>query len=656
MLQNHTLLSTFFFFTLFSLSLSNPTPNDTLPLLAFKASSDRSNSLASWSQSTDPCAGSWIGVTCDPKTRRVTKLVLENLNLTGPIQPLTALDRLKLLSLNHNLLSSSLNFSSWPHLNHLYLSHNNFTGAIPAAISGLRKLRRIDLSHNQLSGEIPFAELTRLSKLLTLRLESNSLTGFGDASSAPFTDFNVSNNDLAGKIPRFLEKFGAPSFTGNARLCGKPLPHDCPIPTAVKPPSLAPPPEAKPHSEHVVLISVSVALGLMVIAGAVVRWRKRKKKSSSSSGALVVSVGYGKPKAAANEYSYVKRHYGSRELKSGGSHRYHYGPGGPNGPRESEEMVVLEGCNPGVGKVDDVLNASAELLGKGTVGATYKIMMNGWDDVAVVKRVRERKVHGKEVEAWLRIIGELKHGNIARLRAYHSSNYELLLVYDFYANGSLHSLLHGFRGPGRARLDWSTRLKLALGCAEGLAFIHGSGKGKMYHGNLKSCNVLIDDMGNACVADIGLKQLLVGQSSSYDAYSAPELIMPSSFSPNKYTRKCDVYSFGVVLMEILTGRMAGEEGEMSLVEWVNLAVKKEYGTWEVFDFELSSDKEMEEEMWALFQVGLICVAAQPKDRPTMNMVRNMIEDIRKKGVREDGTVSILDDISFGTSSPSQSTP
>ncbi|KAL6212289.1 hypothetical protein ACLB2K_017510 [Fragaria x ananassa] len=204
MLQNYTLLSTFFFFTLFYLSLSNPTPNDTLALIAFKASLDRSNSLASWSQSTDPCAGSWLGVTCDPKTRRVTKLVLKNLNLTGPIQPLTALDR---LSLNHNLLSSSLNFSSWPHVNHLYLSHNNFTGAIPAAISGLRKLRRIDLSHNQLSGEIPFAKLTRLSKLLTLRLEFNSLTGFGDASSALFTDFNVSDNDLAGKIPRFLEKF-----------------------------------------------------------------------------------------------------------------------------------------------------------------------------------------------------------------------------------------------------------------------------------------------------------------------------------------------------------------------------------------------------------------------------------------------------------------
>ncbi|PRQ27970.1 putative protein kinase RLK-Pelle-LRR-III family [Rosa chinensis] len=658
MLRNQNLLSTFFFTLFFSLSLSNPSPEDKAALLAFKASSDRSNSLASWAESTEPCAGSWLGVTCNPKTRRVTKLVLENLNLTGSIQLLTGLDRLTVLSLNQNLLSSSLNLSSWPHLNHLYLSHNNFTGTIPAGISRLRHLRRLDLSHNQLSGEIPVAELTRLSKLLTLRLESNSLTGFGgsppDASSAPFTDFNVSNNELAGKIPLFLEKFGAASFLGNVQLCGKPLPHDCPDPTAVKPPSLPPAePEAKPHSKHAALIGVSLMLGFLVIAGAVTRWRQRKRSD-------VVVVGGGNPKVA-NGYSYVKRHYGSWELKSGGSHRNGYGPRGPNGsvsggPKESEEMVVLEGCHPGVGKVGDLLRASAELLGKGSAGATYKIMMNGCNDMVAVKRMRERRIHGKEIEAWLRIVGELKHSNIVSLRAYHNSNYELLLVYDFLPNGSLHSLLHGFRGPGRTPLDWSTRLKLAWGCAQGLAFIHGCGKGKLYHGRVNSSNILIDHMGNACVADIGLQQLLVAQSSSYNAYKAPELIMSSSFSPNKYTRKCDVYSFGMVLMEILTGRMAGEEGEMSLVEWVNRAVKKELGTWELFDFVLLSDKEMEEEMWALLQVALLCTAAQPKDRPTMNMVHNMIEDIRNKGVREDGTKSILDDISFDTSSPSQSTP
>ncbi|XP_050365054.1 probable leucine-rich repeat receptor-like protein kinase At1g68400 [Argentina anserina] len=671
MLRNHHLLSPLFFFYfalsfLFTLSLSIPNSQDTLALLAFKASSDnnRSNSLASWAESTDPCAGSWLGVTCDPKTRRVTKLVLENLNLTGSIQPLTtALDRLRLLSLNHNFLSSSLNFSSWPHLKHIYLSHNNFTGAFPASISGLRNLRRLDLSHNQLSGEIPVAELTRLSKLLTLRLESNSLTGFGgspsEASSVTFTDFNVSDNNLAGKLPIFLEKFGAASFSGNKLLCGKPLHQDCPDPTAVKPPSTSVlPPEAKPHpNNHVVLISVSVALGLMMIAGAVLRWRKSKKKKSGSGEVFVTG---GKSNLSANGYSYVKRHYGPNELQRDGSHSFSYGPRGLaiSGPRESEEMVVLEGCNPGVGKVGDLLKASAELLGKGSVGATYKIMMDGRDETVVVKRVRERRVYGKEVEAWLRVVGELKHPNIASLRAYHNSSYELLLVYDFFGNGSLHSLLHGFRGPGRSRLDWSTRMKLALGCAAGLAFIHGSGKGKLYHGHINSCNVFIDDMGDACVGDIGLQQLMAAQASSYDAYKAPELIAPSSgFSPSsKYTRKCDVYSFGVVLMEILTGRMAGEEGEMSLVEWVNTAVKKECGTWEVFDFELLSDKEMEEEMWALLQVGLLCLGAQPKDRPTMNMVINMMEDIRKKGVRADGTRSILDDISYDTSSASQSTP
>jgi hypothetical protein len=483
--------------------------------------------------------------------------------------------------------------------------------------------------------------------LLTLRLESNSFTGFDYSPNPPsvsFKDFNVSNNNLTGEVPLFLTKFGLPSFLGNEQLCGKPLPHIYPHPTAVNPPT----PKGKHHgSNHAVLISVSVAIGFLVIAGAVKRWRRRTKRSE---------VGGGTPPKAGNGYDYVRRHYGTKTLKSVGANCNSYGPRVPNesvgGP---QDMVVLEGCNPGVGKVGDLLKASAEMLGMGSVGATYKIMIDGRDDVVVVKRVRERRVHGKEVDGLLRLIGELRHSNIVSLRAYHNSNHELLLVYDFLPNGSLNSLLHGNRGPGRITpLDWSTRLKLASGSAQALAFLHAfCHKAQVFHGHVTSSNILIDHMGNACLADIGLQQLLAGPSPSYNPYKAPELIMPSSFSPNKYTCKCDVYSFGVVLMEILTGRMAGEEGEMGLVEWVNAAVKEECNTWEVFDFELLSDKEMAEEMWALFQVGLLCLAALPKDRPTMNMVHNMIEDIRKKGVREGGmSKSILDDISYDSSSSS----
>ncbi|KAM2925317.1 hypothetical protein FF1_042843 [Malus domestica] len=91
------------------------------------------------------------------------------------------------------------------------------------------------------------------------------------------------------------------------------------------------------------------------------------------------------------------------------------------------------------------------MLGKGSVGATFKVVMDSGDTV-VVKRVRERRNGGKEIDGFLRQIGGLRHPNIAALRAYHNSSHELLLVYDFFRGGSLHSALHGNRGPGRTPL------------------------------------------------------------------------------------------------------------------------------------------------------------------------------------------------------------
>lgn len=115
--------------------------------------------------------------------------------------------------------------------------------------------------------------------------------------------------------------------------------------------------------------------------------------------------------------------------------------------RESEEyqMVFFEGCK-GFTKVDELLKASAEMLGKGAIGTTYKVLLDGGDAV-VVKRVRERRRKAKVVDGFLRVIGELRHPNVVSLRAYSSSVDELLLVSDFLPNGSLHFLLHGAALP-----------------------------------------------------------------------------------------------------------------------------------------------------------------------------------------------------------------
>ncbi|CAN6721915.1 unnamed protein product [Malus baccata var. baccata] len=292
------------------------------------------------------------------------------------------------------------------------------------------------------------------------------------------------------------------------------------------------------------------------------------------------------------------------------------------------------------------------MLGKGSVGATFKVVMDSGDTV-VVKRVRERRNGGKEIDGFLRQIGGLRHPNIAALRAYHNSSHELLLVYDFFPGGSLHSALHGNRGPGRTLLAWAARLKLAAGSAEGLAFLHGCSKSKLLHGNLISSNILVDRMGNACLANIGLQQLLPAPFSS-SAYRAPELMVSNDKTPRKFTQKCDVYSFGVVLLEILTGRMPAEEGETNLAAWVKTAVQKEGNTWELLDFELLGDRGMEGEMWALLEVALLCLTPLPKDRPTIGVVHRMIDGIRNKGVREDGAKFILVELTSGSSSSSHS--
>ncbi|XP_010681642.2 probable leucine-rich repeat receptor-like protein kinase At1g68400 [Beta vulgaris subsp. vulgaris] len=624
--------------SLTSTSSSMTTPNpETQALLSFKSSSDPTNFLSTWTPTTSPC--SFYGVSC--LQTHVSKLVLEDLNLTGPFPPsLLSLSHLRVLSLKHNHFSGPLpDLSSLSSLKLLFLSFNNFSGHIPPSLSSLFQLYRIDISHNSFCGLLP-RELNRLSHLLTLRLEHNAFSGeilFFNNFLPNIQDFNVSANTFNGPIPQSLSSFPVSSFQGNAALCGPPL-------LTCKNGAVSNDP-AKPKSGN-------DAVSSPVVSSSPVSTRiyppTTEKKSNyrgkmSMWGIMAIILGDILVLVTISLllYCYFWRSNKKRSLGliSGGekivysTSPYPSGMGGLE--REPGRMVFFEG-----GKkfeLEDLLRASAEMLGKGVFGTAYKAVLDDGNVVAV-KRLKEAQLAGrKEFEQQMEVLGRLRHPNLVSLKAYYFAPDEKLLVFDYLPNGSLFWLLHGNRGPGRTPLDWTTRLKIAAGAARGLAFIHSSCRAlKLIHGNIKSTNILIDKAGDACVSDFGLSSFAPTSTVNprSNGYRAPE-----SLDGRRLNQKADVYSFGVLLLELLTGKYpsivegsgpygtVGVGGVVDLPRWVQSVVREEW-TAEVFDLELMRYKDIEEEMVGLLQIAMACTSASADQRPRMGQVVKMIEEIR----------------------------
>lgn len=297
--------------------------------------------------------------------------------------------------------------------------------------------------------------------------------------------------------------------------------------------------------------------------------------------------------------------------------------------------------------LEDLLRASAEVLGKGSVGTSYKAVLEE-GTIVVVKRLKDVVHAKKEFEELMQNLGCVNHPNLLHLRAFYYSNDEKLLVYDYLPAGSLSALLHGSRGSGRTPLDWDSRLRIALCAARGLAHLHVSEN--IVHGNIKSSNILLkQDNVHASISDFGLNPLFSSSTSPSHrvmGYRAPEVL-----ENRKVTTKSDVYSFGVLLLELLTGKAPnqaslGEEG-IDLPRWVQSVVREEW-TAEVFDVELMRYQNVEEEMVQLLQIGMACVATVPDQRPSMQEVLKMIEEINR-GDTDDGVQQSSDDALRGGS-------
>ncbi|KAF7816733.1 putative inactive receptor kinase [Senna tora] len=296
--------------------------------------------------------------------------------------------------------------------------------------------------------------------------------------------------------------------------------------------------------------------------------------------------------------------------------------------QENNKIVFFEGCNLAF-DLEDLLRASAEVLGKGTYGTTYKAALEDATTV-VVKRLKEITAGKREFEQQMEVVGMIRHHNVTSLRAYYYSKEEKLMVYDYYEHSSVSAMLHGKRGEGRTSLDWDTRLRIAIGAARGIAHIHDQQGGRLIHGNIKASNIFLNSQGYGCISDIGLLTLMspmLPPALRTSGYRAPEVT-----ETRKASHAMDVYSYGVLLLELLTGKSpihtTGSEEVVHLVRWVNSVVREEW-TAEVFDVELLRYPNIEEEMVEMLQLGMACVARTPEQRPKMVDVLRMVEEIRR---------------------------
>ncbi|GMN60556.1 hypothetical protein TIFTF001_029644 [Ficus carica] len=545
-------------------------------------------------------------------------LDVHNNYISGEIpSELGELVNLEQLDLSRNSFTGSipLSFGNFSYLNKLILNNNLLTGPIPKSIRNMQKLTLLDLSYNSLSGPIP-PEIGYVTSLtISLDLSSNGFTGeipetmasltqlqsldlshnkfYGKikvlGSLTSLTSFNISCNNFSGPIPvtPFFRTISENSYLQNPRLCVSSDGSTCSSSLLRR--------NGLKSAKTVAIISVILAAVTMaVLASWMLVTRNHRYMAEKSSGPCRSASG-------AEDFSYPWTFIPFQKLSF---------------------------------TIDNILDCLKDehIIGKGCSGVVYRAEMPSGDLIAV-KKLWKTKQDDEPIDSFaaeIQILGHIRHRNIVRLLGYCSNRSVKLLLYNYISNGNLQQLLQENRN-----LDWETRYKIAVGSAQGLAYLHHDCVPAILHRDVKCNNILLDSKFEAYLADFGLAKLMnsptyhhaISRVAGSYGYIAPEY----GYTMN-ITEKSDVYSYGVVLLEILSGRSAVDPqvGDgLHIVEWV----KKKMGSFEpavsILDTKLQGlPDQMVQEMLQTLGIAMFCVNSSPAERPTMKEVVALLMEVK----------------------------
>ncbi|XP_075090288.1 LRR receptor-like serine/threonine-protein kinase GHR1 [Nicotiana tabacum] len=611
-------------------------------------------------------------ITQFPKT---TVLDLSFNQLDGPLlTSLLTLPTIEELHLQNNALVGSIDFSppaSTPKLRVLDLSHNQFGGYFPDGFGSLTALQVLDIAGNNLSGSIP-TSIGNVSSLTSLDISENHFTGpLPKNLPNSLQSLNASLNDFSGVVPDNLRKFPLSSFyPGNSEL------------QFPNPPSGSGQASTENHRNKqlktiikvVIIVSCVVVLVIVILLAIFIYLRAPRKpqaqvtdkdvrrQAQSTPSAFSSREGAGGVVVSAQDVATSRKASSSEIISpdekmtaitgfspSKASHFTWSPESGDSYTAESLPRLDVRSPDSLAGELyflDDTISftaeelsrAPAEVLGRSSHGTSYRATLdNGL--LLTVKWLREgvakqRKDFTKEAKKFANI----RHPNVVGLRGYYwgPTQHEKLILSDYISPGSLASFLYDRPGRKGPPLTWPLRLKISVDIARGLNYLHFDRE--VPHGNLKASNILLDGPDlNARVADYCLHRLMT-QAGTIEqildagvlGYRAPELAASKKPLPSF---KSDVYAFGVILLELMTGKCAGdvvsgEDGGVDLTDWVRLKVAEGRGS-DCFDNALSAEMGnpvMEKQMKEVLAIALRCIRSV-SERPGIKTVYEDLSSI-----------------------------
>uniref|UniRef100_M1D292 non-specific serine/threonine protein kinase n=1 Tax=Solanum tuberosum TaxID=4113 RepID=M1D292_SOLTU len=463
------------------------------------------------------------------------KLYLHGNKLTGPIPPeLGNMSKLSYLQLNDNQLMGRIpselgkldqlfelnlannklegpipeNISSCSALNQLNVHGNNLNGSIPSGFKNLESLTYLDLSGNEFSGSIP-GSIGDLEHLLTLNLSSNHLDGqipveFGNLKSIQTID--MSCNKISGAIPKELGQLQTMitlTLTAND-LSG-----------------------AIPDQLTNCFSLTSLNISYNNFSGVVPLSRNFSRFAPDSF--------LGNPFLCGNWKGSICDPYAPR-----------------SNALFSRTAVVCTA----LGFIALLSMVIVAVYKSNQPHQFLKGPKTNQDSRPIaVKRLYTTHPHSlREFETELETIGSIRHRNLVSLHGYSLSPHGNLLCYDYLENGSLWDLLHG--PSKKVKLDWETRLRIAVGAAQGLAYLHHDCNPRIIHRDVKSSNILVDENFEAHLSDFGVAKCIPSAKTHASTLVLGTIgyIDPEYARTSRLTEKSDVYSFGIVLLELLTGK------------------------------------------------------------------------------------------------------